>query len=109
MNLKTQKTDKASSQIILFETYHMPGPPPEPVIITPDHDEWASILSKLEKLGVKKWKTKYTNPSVLDGSGWSLVVRSTEFNRKSSGMNAYPPNFDAVREVIKRAAQESKP
>lgn len=108
MTVKTQKTDEASSQIIVLETYQMPGPPPEPIIITPDHDEWAIILSKLEELGVKRWKTKYSNPSVLDGSGWSLVVRSTEFNRKSSGINVYPPNFDAVREVIERTAQESK-
>jgi hypothetical protein len=27
-------------------------------------------------------------------------VRSTELKIKSSGLNAYPPNFDEVREAI---------
>lgn len=103
-----EKADQASSQMIVFDTYDMPGPPPEPITLTPEDDEWASVLSKLEELGVKEWKAKYSDPSVLDGNGWSLVVRSTELNRKSSGMNAYPPNFDAVREVIERAARQGQ-
>lgn len=87
----------------------MPGPPPKSVTLTSGHDKWRDIICQLVVLGVGEWKAGYHDPCIMDGSGWSLVVRSTELNRKSAGMNAHPPNFDAVREVIERAAQQNQP
>lgn len=91
-------------QLIEFETYEMPGPPPEPIVLTPSHNEWDKIIGRLMDLGVGKWASVYDNPSIMDGSGWSLSVRSAELHIQSSGMNAYPVNFEAVRRLIERAA-----
>ena len=91
-------------QIIKFETYHMPGPLPEPVILNDKNQEWSDVIRKLTDLQVDQWKAEYFDPSIMDGSGWSLTVRSKHLNIQSSGINAYPNNFDAVREMIEHAA-----
>ena len=91
-------------QIIKFETFDMPGPLPEPIVLTYRSNGWSDIIRKLTDLQVDKWDAEYCDPSIMDGSGWSLIVRSAELNIQSEGSNAYPPNFDAVREIIERGA-----
>ena len=87
----------------------MPGPPPVPIILTAKNKAWANVIRTLLDLGVDKWDAKYLDPSIMDGSGWLLTICSKELNIQSSGMNAYPETFDAVQEVIKRAATTAPP
>ena len=87
----------------------MPGPLPEPIRLTPRHKEWRNIIGELFDLGVDQWASVYDDAAIMDGSGWSLSVSSTELNVQSSGMNVYPKNFDAVQEVIERAAVTAPP
>jgi hypothetical protein len=94
------KFKPAQNQVIKFETFEMPGPPPEPIILTPENDDWSDTICKLADLQVDKWDADYSDFSVLDGGGWSLTVRAAEFNIQSSGLNAYPPKFGAVKKVI---------
>lgn len=96
------------NQVIKFETFEMPGPPSEPIILTPENDNWSEIIRKLADLQVDKWEADYSDPSVLDGVGWSLTVRATEFNIQSSGLNAYPPKFGAVKKVIEESFVASR-
>ncbi|MCE8525781.1 hypothetical protein KBY23_10955 [Ruegeria pomeroyi] len=91
-------------QIIRFETFDMPGPPPVPIVLTYKNQGWADVIRRLADLQVDKWDGEYFDPSIMDGSGWSLTVRSPRLNTHSEGLNAYPPNFDAVRDIIERAA-----
>ena len=95
--------------IIKFETFDMPGPPPEPIILTSKNKAWADVIRNLVDLRVDKWVAEYHDPSIMDGSGWSLSICSKELNIQSSGMNAYPETFDAVQEVIERAATTAPP
>ncbi len=101
---QTKKTGKASGHSIVFETYEMPGTPPEPITLTPRHNDWRKIIGQLVDLGVGQWDAEYSDLTILDGSGWSLTVRSKELKIQSSGMNARPQKFDAVRDVIEHAA-----
>ena len=96
----SNKFKTTQNQVVEFETFEMPGPPPERIKLTPENDDWSDIISKLADLQVDKWDADYSDLSVLDGVGWSLTVRAAEFNIQSSGLNAYPPNFDAVKKVI---------
>jgi hypothetical protein len=92
------------SQVIKFESSIMPGPPPEPIILTPKSIGWSNIIRKMTDLQVSKWDAEYCDFTIMDGRDWSLTVRSVEINMRSKGLNAYPPNFDAVRDVIERSA-----
>jgi hypothetical protein len=98
------KAKTGRDHIIEFAVFITPGFPPVPTIIRPEDDIWSDTLKKLVDLQVNKWKSSYCNPKIMDGSGWDLTIRSTELKKKSSGSNAYPPNFDAVREIVERAA-----
>ena len=82
----------------------MPGPLPVPIILTSKNKYWTDVIRNLLDLGVDKWAAEYCDPAIMDGSGWSLFVRSFALNTQSEGSNAYPPNFDAVRDIIERAA-----
>ncbi|MDG1369902.1 MAG: hypothetical protein P8Q48_06625 [Paracoccaceae bacterium] len=105
----SSKVRKTKPQIIKFETFNMPGPPPVPIILTAKNKAWANVIQTLLDLGVDKWDAEYHDPSIMDGSGWLLSICSKELNIQSSGMNAYPEKFDAVRELIERAAATAPP
>jgi hypothetical protein len=98
------KAKTGLDHIIEFAVFRTPGFPPVPTIIKPEDDAWSETINKLADLQVNKWRSSYCNPEIMDGRGWYLNVRSTELKIKSSGSNAYPPNFDAVREIVERAA-----
>jgi len=98
------KAKTAPDQIIEFAIFDTPGFLAFPIIINPEDITWSETIKKLAELQVNKWRSSYCNPEIMDGRGWYLTVRSTDLKIKSSGSNAYPPNFDAVREMVERAA-----
>jgi hypothetical protein len=85
----------------------MPGLPPEPVVLTAEDPAFSDVIGRLLELGVENWKRSYSNPMIMDGYGWSLKVISEKLNIVSSGLNAGPPRFDAVKELIEAAAKET--
>lgn len=99
------KTKYSSNQIIEFAIFDTPGPPPNPITITPKDAAWSDTIKKLIELCVNKWDADYFDPDICDGCSWHLTVRSTEIKVKSSGLNAYPSNFDTVREILELAAE----
>jgi hypothetical protein len=96
-----------ATPIIHFEFYTMPGLLPEPVILTAEDPAFSGVIERLLELGVENWKRSYSNPMIMDGYGWSLKVICEKLNIVSSGMNADPPRFDAVKELIEAAAKET--
>lgn len=95
------------AQVIKFEIFHMPGPPTVPSVLTPQNKEWSGVVRKLVDLRVDQWDAEYCAPFTMDGSEWSLTIRSSELSIRCKGSNAYPPNFDEVQEVIESAAASS--
>jgi hypothetical protein len=85
----------------------MPGFPSEPVILTAEDPAFSDVIGRLLELGVENWKRRYSDPMVMDGYGWSLKVISEKLNIVSSGMNADPPRFNAVKDLIEAAAKEA--
>lgn len=94
-------------QIVKFEKYCAPGFPPDPIIVLPENPKWEGLLRKLSDLGVESWKPSYVE-LLPDGILWSLRVQSTVLNVVSSGMNAFPPNFEDVQLAIERAAKTKR-
>lgn len=94
------KTKTGPNHIIEFAVFETPGLPPVPIVLTPKDDAWSGTLKKLAELHVNRWRSSYINPEIMDGCDWFLTVRSPELKKKSSGSNAYPPNFDEVRTLI---------
>ena len=50
------------------------------------------------------WKSRYINPTVMDGAQWELTVTYDEKEKQTYGSNAYPLlyrfAYDAIRSVI---------
>ena len=76
----------------------------------PSAEEWKEFSQSLEQLKVWDWKKRYDS-HILDGTQWSLLVRTTQYlmaqspfatsddkpvpysEIKCGGSNAFPPNF----------------
>ena len=76
----------------------------------PSAEEWKEFSQSLEQLKVWDWKKSYQD-DILDGTQWSLLVRTTRYlmaqspfgtlddktvpysEIKCGGSNAFPPNF----------------
>ena len=78
-------------------------------IIIPTMEQLEQFLEKIKKIGVWKWKRRYTEPHVLDGTSWSVSIEYKRKRFKSSGSNAYPEGFDeftkSVRKLINKPFQ----
>ena len=68
--------------------------------ITPSQAEWEQFWQKLTDLNVWKWKTRYDDPGVLDGTQWNLEIKIDGKMKKSSGSNEYPESFDTFLEAV---------
>lgn len=57
--------------------------------------------AKLEELKISKWKEEYVDPSVLDGTHWSLVYKEAGKRcRQISGSNGYPECWKGFIETL---------
>lgn len=60
------------------------------------------LISGIKSFHLENWKPKYVDPSVLDGTQWSLELQFSDGSRwKSGGSNDYPENYDAFMEFMK--------
>jgi len=66
-----------------------------------NQEQCETIQATLQDLAIPKWKKEYLNPTVMDGEQWSLtVVFDDDFQKNSSGSNAYPLHFDEIRAIF---------
>lgn len=55
------------------------------------------LLKQFSALHVEYWNHEYTDPWILDGTGWTLSIRYTGHRGTAwSGMNAFPPNWESL-------------
>ncbi|HYG35487.1 MAG TPA: hypothetical protein VEC99_11915 [Clostridia bacterium] len=64
--------------------------PSREVSCTPSPDRWRRFWQDLDRVGVWNWKPDYTDPNVLDGSGWHLEIKHAGRELKTGGDNGYP-------------------
>lgn len=62
----------------------------------------AEFLDGIRELHIGEWRTSYMNPDVLDGIQWELTIEFFDGHKpfKTGGSNAYPYNFDALKELL---------
>ena len=60
------------------------------------------FISGLKALHIGEWKRTYIDPLVMDGTQWELDIYHNNCRRptKISGSNAYPYNFDDLKEFL---------
>ena len=59
------------------------------------YDAFINCLQKL----TTNWKEKYDNSDILDGTQWHIVFQ--KINKKYSGSNDFPENYEKVLQIIK--------
>jgi hypothetical protein len=69
--------------------------------IIPTADQWEAFFSALDQAGVWKWKIRYPNPGILDGTMWSIKIEYEGRSISSRGDNAYPKRFGVVVEAVR--------
>jgi len=58
--------------------------------IAPSEEQWAAFRAALDDIGVWRWKERYPNPGVCDGTHWALEIRCDDAETSCSGDNNYP-------------------
>ena len=60
--------------------------------------------SELESISILKWEREYFAP-VLDGTSWSVTIKTTDGEFESRGSNAFPRNWNrfcnSIEKIIK--------
>ena len=78
-------------------------------VIVPDFKQWRRFWKQVDAIGVWNWKSRYENPSVMDGTSWRVEIAHNGKYVSSSGSNDYPDGdasitfehfFKAIRELI---------
>jgi hypothetical protein len=72
------------------------------VTCIPSNENWLEFSHNLEQLNVLSWDKSYHDPSILDGTQWSLLVLTESYEVDTGGSNAYPGNFDELIKTINR-------
>lgn len=58
--------------------------------VTPTEMQWREFRQTLDRLKVWKWRAKYEDVRVRDGTQWSLEITCEDRAIKSHGNNSYP-------------------
>ena len=56
-------------------------------------EKWLEFTQNLEQLKIWDWKQRYES-NILDGTQWSLLIRTAYSEINCSGSNAFPPDFN---------------
>ena len=70
------------------EPYH------EDECCTPTEEDWTVFSNSLISLGVWKWKRKYDDQDVMDGTQWELTLCEVSRKKRCFGSNDYPTGFN---------------
>ena len=79
----------------------------EPEVIAISDQAWSAFFAELDSIGVWRWKRKYVDSEVMDGTIWSLtIVYDTQQDRSlvSFGSNRYPEDFRRLLSALAKLA-----
>lgn len=63
-----------------------------PRIVTPSEQDWRLFWQSMDQIGVWKWRDRYDNFEVLDGTAWGLKLAYQGRHLECEGTNMYPPD-----------------
>jgi hypothetical protein len=75
-------------------------PEPQREEIEPSVKRWHSFRKALDRLGVWCWQANYSDPSVCDGTDWSVEIAYTDKAITSGGSNCFPDTFKKFSSAI---------
>ena len=77
------------------------------VTYNPSDEEWMEFSKSLEQLKVWDWKQIYVDSDILDGTQWSLRIRTTSSEIVCYGSNAYPTNYNKFITSINKLTDDA--
>ena len=68
------------------------------------------FISGIKAFHIGEWKRTYNDPLILDGTQWELDIYYNNGRRpvKISGSNAYPYNFEDLKEFLEVETEDEK-
>ena len=87
----------------------------EKTMISMDKEEYGlyrkeDFISGIKALHIGEWKRTYIDPLVMDGTQWELDIYYNNGRKavKISGSNAYPYNFEDLKEFLEVETEDEK-
>ena len=81
----------ATGDTVLFVRRDWSGPAAvDSVRVVPSAEAWRAFWTSASAAGVRRWRERYANDGVVDGTGWSLHIGLRGEDVRSQGANAYP-------------------
>ena len=72
-------------------------------VLYPDEADWRTFWSELDGLGVWDWDAYYEPEyPTCGGTLWAVWLEHGGKMLKASGRDAWPPNFDAYLEAVRK-------
>jgi len=72
--------------------------------------EWTNVVAWIDGAAIGKWKPRYENRDILDGTFWRLeLLNGTNVVARHSGANAWPKRFWSFMKVKRFALGSEKP
>lgn len=72
--------------------------------VEPGPAGWERFWNAIETAGTWSWKERYEDPTVLDGTSWSVRLEYGQRTVSASGLNAFPPGWKTVRRALEELA-----
>jgi hypothetical protein len=82
-----------------YGMHYSSEPPMETVIELTGNKQWEALLQCLKSM---KWKGKYVDEGVCDGTHWFIKVLSDQLCIYAHGSNQFPPGFDKFMELLNK-------
>ncbi len=76
--------------------------------VRPTIEQWTEFRRELDAIEIWRWRARYVNPGVVDGTQWSLDVAFHDRAIKTQGSNEYPgtkpdsPGLPSASEAFRR-------
>jgi hypothetical protein len=71
-----------------------------------NNEDWNTLI---EFLSTRKWKGDYQNPGTLDGTSWSLKVKTDTFQIDCKGTNKFPVGFKKFLRLLNQVIEDGPP
>ena len=91
---------KLNGRVIDYTWYDLGYEKRESERITPTTRQWKAIHRKLDRFGIWNWAESYSNPDVVDGTSWSVLIHWSDQKIESQGSNGYPERFDKILTAV---------
>ena len=86
------RTIEKDGDFLVYNYSYYSGDKPEQEIIQPTQQQYDNFFSFLKTLN--KWKSRYENLDIYDGTQWSVKIVTDDLKLVSEGDNSYPKKFE---------------